>query len=262
MPEKTARWTTMLDGIPNDESGGPDYLRGQTRAHSTNSMRRGASAVAEMDRPRLRPRLRASTEESDSAAWVFGFGRLPCREPGKSQCSSSFLGGMHMRIHRAVAGAWILMACAEFAGCSSADGRLPPAVTAEVARDFNEGDALRTAANYTDDAQILAPQHPAVQGKAAIIAFFKANIDKYLGFGNDSTWSLVRGDMAIEQGVYSVRNVRIGENVEAGKYIRIWKRTNSGTWKLYRDMYSSDSESPAAVSVSPEEVPSQQLTAK
>jgi hypothetical protein len=47
--------------------------------------------------------------------------------------------------------------------------------------------------------------------------------------------------------------VRIGANVEAGKYIRIWKRTNNGTWKLYRDMYSSDSEAPAAVSVSPGE---------
>jgi ketosteroid isomerase-like protein len=177
------------------------------------------------------------------------------------RCSSS-LGGTHMKISPAVAGALILVACADLAGCSSADGRLPPAVTAAVARDFNEGDALRTAANYTDDAQILAPQHPAIQGKAAIIAFFKANIDKYLGFGNYSTWSLVRGDMAIEQGVYSVRNVRVGENVETGKYIRIWKKTDNGTWKLYRDMYSSDSVTPAAVSVSPGEAAGQDLTAK
>ena len=167
-----------------------------------------------------------------------------------------------MKVHRAVTGAWILMASAQLAGCSGADERLPPAVTTEVARDFNQGDALRTAANYTDDAQILAPQHPPVLGKAAIVAFFKANIDKYLGFGNDTTWSLVRGDVAIEQGVYSVRNVRVGVNVEAGKYIRIWKRTNNGTWKLYRDMYSSDSESPAAVSVSPEQAPGQELMAK
>jgi ketosteroid isomerase-like protein len=167
-----------------------------------------------------------------------------------------------MKVYRAVASVGILMACADVAGCSTADERLPPAVTAEVARDFNEGDALRTAADYTDDAQILAPQHPAIQGKAAIVAFFKANIDQYLSFGNDTTWSLVRGDVAIEQGVYSVRNVRVGENVEAGKYIRIWKRTNTGTWRLYRDMYSSDTETPAAVSVSPGEASGQELTAK
>ena len=172
------------------------------------------------------------------------------------------LGGTRMRIYRAATGALILMASAYLAGCSSADGRLPPAVTSEVTRDFNEGDALRTAADYTDDAEILAPQHPAVQGKAAIVAFFKANIDKYISFENDTAWSLVRGDVAIEQGAYTVRNVRVGENVETGKYIRVWRRTNNGTWKLYRDMYSSDSETPAAVSVSPEEAPGQGLTAK
>jgi ketosteroid isomerase-like protein len=162
-----------------------------------------------------------------------------------------------MKVHRALTGTWILIAGVDLVGCSSADGRLPPSVTTEIARDFNEGDALRTAANYTDDAQILAPQHPAVQGKPAIVGFFKANIDKYLGFGNETTWSLVRGDVAIEQGVYSVRNVRIGANVETGKYLRIWRRTSNGTWKLYRDMYSSDSEAPAAVSVSPGEALSQ-----
>ena len=167
-----------------------------------------------------------------------------------------------MKVHPATAGVLILMAWADLAGCSNSDGRLPPAVTVAVARDFNEGDATRAAANYADDAQILAPQHPAIVGKAAITAFFKANIDKDLGFGNDSTWSLVRGDVAIEQGVYSVRNVQVGTNVEAGKYIRIWKKTN-GTWKLYRDMYSTDNETPAVVSVSPSEAaPGQDLTTK
>lgn len=167
-----------------------------------------------------------------------------------------------MKAYAVTAGALVLLGCAGLAGCSSATERLPPAVTTAVARDFNEGDAMQAAANYTDDAQILAPQHPAIQGKEAITAFFKANIDKYLGFGNGSMWSVVRGDMAIEQGSYTVRNVRVGVDVETGKYIRIWKRTNGG-WKLYRDMYSSDSESPAVVSVSPgDTAPGQELLAK
>jgi ketosteroid isomerase-like protein len=157
-----------------------------------------------------------------------------------------------MKAYPAAAGALLLMACADLAGCSSAEERIPPAVTGAVARDFNMGDALRTAANYTDDAQILPPQQPAIQGKPAIVAYFKANDDKYLGFGNETTWSLVRGEVGVEQGVYSVRNVRVGQNVETGKYIRIWKKIN-GTWKLYRDMYSSDSGSPGAVSVLSEE---------
>jgi ketosteroid isomerase-like protein len=144
------------------------------------------------------------------------------------------------------------MACANLAGCTKVEERLSPEVTTAVASDFNRGNALGAAAHYTDDAQILPPRHPAIEGMPAIVAFFKANIDKYIGLGNDTTWSLVRGDIAIEQGVYNVRNVRVGENVEAGKYIRIWKKIN-GTWKLYRDMFSQDSELTGAVSVSPEE---------
>src|ERR1700733_12259995 len=103
MPEKTAQCTTMLDGIPNDDSGGAHYLRGPSRAPATNFITRGANTVAEWIGPDCNTRPYAST------------------------------GGTHMKVHRAVAGAWILMACAELTGCSSADERLPPAVTTEVA---------------------------------------------------------------------------------------------------------------------------------
>jgi ketosteroid isomerase-like protein len=164
-----------------------------------------------------------------------------------------------MKVYPVAAGVLVLMACANLIGCSQADGRLPPTVTGAIARDFNEGDAVRVAANYTDDAQILAPQHAAIDGKPDILAFFKSNIDKYLSYGNDSKWSMVRGDLAVEQGVYIVRNVKVGANVEAGKYIRVWKRTGD-TWKLYRDMYSPDHETSAVVSLAPES--GQELSAK
>ena len=160
-----------------------------------------------------------------------------------------------------VATTLMLMACAEFAGCEKEDDRLPQAVTTAVSHDFNEGDALRAAGNYADDAEILPPRNPAIQGKPAIAAWFQANIDKYISFGNDTNWSVVRGDLAIEQGVYNIRNVRVGQDVEAGKYIRIWKKTN-GSWKLYRDMFSPDSALAEAVSVSPEETTPGEAPAK
>lgn len=160
-----------------------------------------------------------------------------------------------MRIHT-VATTLMLMACADLAGCgASPDTQLPSTVTTAVSRDFNLGDAAGTAAHYAEDAQILPPRHPAIEGKPAIAAFFQANMDKYISFGNDTSWSLVKGNMAIEQGVYTVRNVRVGENVEGGKYIRIWKQIN-GDWKLYRDMFSPDSGQSEVVSVSPEEASS------
>jgi ketosteroid isomerase-like protein len=152
-----------------------------------------------------------------------------------------------------VATTLMLMACAEFAGCAKDDDRLPQAVTTAVAREFNQGDALRAAANYTVDAQILPPRNPVIEGRPAIAAFFQANIDKYISYGNETKWSAVKGDMAIEQGVYNVRNVRVGQDVETGKYIRIWRK-NNGMWMLYRDMFSPDSVIGQAVLVTPEEV--------
>ena len=162
-----------------------------------------------------------------------------------------------------VATTLMLMACAVLASCGSPEeGALPSAVTTAVSRDFNLGDALGTAGHYADDAQILPPRHPAIAGKPAIAAYFQANIDKYISFGNDSTWSVVKGNIAIEQGTYNVRNVRVGEDVETGKYIRVWKKINGG-WKLYRDMFSPDSGQSEVVSVSPEEAaPSASATAK
>jgi ketosteroid isomerase-like protein len=151
-----------------------------------------------------------------------------------------------------VATTLMLTTCGLFAGCSHQEEQLPQAVITEVTRDFNQGDAARTAADYANDAEILPPRHPAIEGRPAITAFFQANMDKYISFGTDTQWSVVRGDLAIEQGTYNVRNVRVGENVESGKYLRIWKRVD-GTWKLYRDMFSPDTTLSEAVSVSPDE---------
>jgi hypothetical protein len=58
--------------------------------------------------------------------------------------------------------------------------------------------------------------------------------------------------VGIEQGIYRVRNVRVGQDVETGKYLRVWKRTHDG-WRVYRDMFSPDSAMDQAVLVTPEE---------
>ncbi len=58
MPEKTARWTTMSDGIPNEGSGGTDYARNQSGAHSIPSITHGVSTAAMRIGPGRRIRLR------------------------------------------------------------------------------------------------------------------------------------------------------------------------------------------------------------
>jgi hypothetical protein len=58
MPEKTARWTTMSDGIPNDGSGGPDYAKDQPGAHPIPSITHGVSTAATRIGPGRSTRLR------------------------------------------------------------------------------------------------------------------------------------------------------------------------------------------------------------
>jgi hypothetical protein len=63
MPEKTARWVTMSDWIPNDDSGGSDCVRSMSRARPINPV-----------------------EQSDSRASVFGFGG--CRTASRGSRSA------------------------------------------------------------------------------------------------------------------------------------------------------------------------------
>ena len=55
-----------------------------------------------------------------------------------------------------VASLLVVMALVGIAGCAKPDDRLPQSVTNDVMRDFNEGDALRTAGHYANNAQILS----------------------------------------------------------------------------------------------------------
>jgi ketosteroid isomerase-like protein len=113
---------------------------------------------------------------------------------------------------------------------------------------FNRDDVDACLALFTDDAQIL-PQHgPVVAGKQEIGKFLQEQMTPVASFNTEPDLSLVRGDMAIEQGHYRVRNVRRGADIEEGKYLHIWRNVG-GDWKIYRIMYNTDVAPAANVSV-------------
>lgn len=113
---------------------------------------------------------------------------------------------------------------------------------------FNRDDVDGCLALFTDDAQIL-PQHgPVVAGKQEIGKFLQEQMTPVASFNTEADLSLVRGDMAIEQGHYRVRNVRRGADIEEGKYLHIW-RNEGGNWKIFRIMYNTDVAPAANVSV-------------
>ena len=103
---------------------------------------------------------------------------------------------------------------------------------------------------FADDAQIL-PQHgPAIRGREEIEAYFKDSITPKVAYDTDTEMTLVRGDLAVEQGRYRVRNVRRGSDVEDGKYLHVWRRMGND-WKLYRLIYNTDVEPRTQVSIEP-----------
>lgn len=136
--------------------------------------------------------------------------------------------------------------------CSSNDERLPAEVTSALENAYTRGDVEACVAIYADDAEIISPDSPAVRGKQAIEAFFKDQVAREISFDTDSTLSIVRGDLAVEQGTYRVRNVRIGENVEYGEYLNVWRR-GDGRWRVYRSMYNVMMSRHVGVSVAPDE---------
>jgi ketosteroid isomerase-like protein len=137
-------------------------------------------------------------------------------------------------------------------GCSSKEEALPEEVTSALETAYTRGDVEACVAIYTDDAEIIAPDAPAIRGKQAIEAFYKDQVARDISFDTDSALSIVHGNLAIEQGTYRVRNVRIGETVEYGEYLNVWRRT-AGRWYAFRSMYNVMMSRRVGVSVSPDE---------
>lgn len=142
-----------------------------------------------------------------------------------------------------------LLCVAATLGCSRS-GTLPGSVTGAWEQAFTRHDLPACLALFTDDAEIL-PQHgPKVKGRQEIEAFLRDSMNSRVSYDTDTEMSVVRGDLAVEQGRYVVRNVRRGLDVEEGKYLHVWRRVGND-WKLYRMIYNTDVEPRAEVSVEP-----------
>lgn len=133
-------------------------------------------------------------------------------------------------------------------GCSTQSQALPKSVVQSFEQAFNQDDLDATLALFDDEAQILPERGPAITGREGISAFLKDQMTPVVSFNTEADMSLVRNDIAIEQGHYRVRDVRRGSDVEEGKYLHVW-RNRGGGWKLYRVMYNTDMATPTAVSV-------------
>jgi ketosteroid isomerase-like protein len=147
--------------------------------------------------------------------------------------------------------AWLVcgVICLSLSACSQ-DKRLPAAVTSAFEQAFTRDDLAATIALFAEDAQVLPEHAPAVVGRPAIEQFLKDQMTPVTTFNTETQMTIVRRDLAVEQGLYRVRDVRRGSDVEEGKYVHVWRKVN-GEWKIFRMIYNTDVAPDTDVSVEP-----------
>jgi uncharacterized protein (TIGR02246 family) len=105
------------------------------------------------------------------------------------------------------------------------------------------GDAAGVAAHYTDDAALLPPDAPRIDGREGIQGAWQALMDTDVRDVVLTTQEVdFFGDVANEVGIISATAPsEDGGRVQwAGKYVAVWKRGGDGTWRLHRDIWNFD----------------------
>ncbi len=144
------------------------------------------------------------------------------------------------------------------AGCNQA----PPPVDTKAAEDAVRAadaawskaagamDVAGTGSYYADDAVVLPPNMPIVNGKAAAQQQWAAMLVP----GNSVSWtastvtSAASGDLVYVQGTYtaSMKGPDGKAMPDTGKYLEIWKKQADGSWKDAVDTWNSDLPAVAA----------------
>ena len=109
---------------------------------------------------------------------------------------------------------------------------------------FGRGDAAGVAALYTEQGQLMPPNADFMVGRDAIQAFWQGAMDMGIAAAKIEILEVEgHGDTAIEVSKYTL-HAKDGSELDAGKFIVIWKRVE-GEWQLHRDIFNSSKPAPA-----------------
>ena len=115
---------------------------------------------------------------------------------------------------------------------------------------FARRDVVALGQLYAADAQAFPPGSAPVAGRAAIQDMWKGVLAMPVGRIQLMTLEVDgNGETAWEEGRYTLVGSN-GSTMDEGKYIVIWKREGDG-WRLYRDMWSSNSPQQEAAAGTP-----------
>ena len=140
---------------------------------------------------------------------------------------------------------WALVVVAALVVAMTACGRRPANVFPETAaREWetarNAGDADALAELHTENAQVLPPGAPVIEGRAAIRTYFRNQFEQHAApMTFDERDIIVFGNIAYRQGIYSM--ALDDGRTEYGKFIQLWRKYD-GVWKIHRQMWSSNGQ--------------------
>jgi uncharacterized protein (TIGR02246 family) len=123
------------------------------------------------------------------------------------------------------------------------------AVNATFMKLVAEKNAAGIAALYTEDAKVLPPNSPPVEGRAAIEQMFGGMVQGIAKLQLDTVEVEGHGDTAHELEALTFFDAN-GAKIDEGKAIVIWKKVGE-EWKLHRDIFSSNLPPPPAPAAGP-----------
>jgi uncharacterized protein (TIGR02246 family) len=106
-------------------------------------------------------------------------------------------------------------------------------------------DTESTVSYYAEDAALMPPNAPIINGKDAIRSFWRSML---AGPGFSVNWKATKaevarsGDFAYVIGIYELTaNDARGQRVnDRGKYSEVWRKQTNGKWSVVADMFNSD----------------------
>ena len=104
------------------------------------------------------------------------------------------------------------------------------------------GDWAAVSAGYTEDAVLVFPNEPAVEGRVAIQAFFEL-FPSITQFEPTIVQMDGRGDLAFVRATYAMTYIVEGtpEPIhDRGQYVEIWRKQPDGKWLIAVDISNSD----------------------
>jgi uncharacterized protein (TIGR02246 family) len=119
-------------------------------------------------------------------------------------------------------------------------------VEAAWVKDIATKDADKSASYYSDDASLLMPNSPVVNGRENIKAALRpmlADPNFALTFQSTRAEASKGGDFVYMVGNYSMTLSRPSDKTpvtDKGKYLHVFKKQPDGSWKAVADMISSD----------------------